>query len=96
MSRCTDDQTKEGAVTAPSMLRAIGAVLYPDDPDPHIRLAHKLGVKVPTIKKALDGKTRSFTRKHPIFADLEHILEQREQEINQMRTALHEWREEKL
>ena len=86
------DENQKGAVTAPAMLRRIVEVLYPDDSEPHIRFAHRLGVQVRVVKSWLLGQTKSLTKEHSVFGDLEELLRQREQELKQVRIALHEWR----
>jgi len=85
------DQNQRAAGSAALMLQRVSKVLYPDDPDPHIRVAQRLGVKVGTFKSWLSGR-RLLGRGAPVFGELEELLRQREQELQQVRIALHRWR----
>jgi hypothetical protein len=77
---------------AADMLRRVGVTLYPDDPEFHIRLAHRLGVKVSVVKDWRSGRRKSFNRSHPVFETLVDLMRQREDDIRQARIELERWR----
>jgi hypothetical protein len=85
--------TQKGA-TSPLMLQQICKVLFPGEGDYHIRLAELLGLKTKIVKGWFAGKTKTMNRHHEVFATLENILLQREQELHEMRLSLHRWRTE--
>jgi hypothetical protein len=82
------DEENQGPATPALMLQRVGEVLYPGDPDFHIQLAHKLGIKTKFVKSWLSGKTKSLTKSHEVFDHLEQLLLQRETEATQARIEL--------